>query len=67
MSIKGAVKKLEGVLARGGSGKPTTFVIAYVRDSSQAEQIKAQLIAEHGFADKHDTLSIFVIDFAMSA
>jgi hypothetical protein len=67
MSIKGAVKRLEGILARINGSKPVTFVIPYFRDSHKMEQIKAQLINEYSLANKDDMLSIFVIDFALKA
>jgi hypothetical protein len=67
MSIKGAVKRLEGVLARRNGGQRVTFVIPYCRDSSQTEQIKTQLISEYGLKGRHDLLSVFVIDFAMNS
>lgn len=67
MSIKGAVKRLEGVLARKNSGQTMTFVIPYSRDRSQAERIKTQLIAGHALEGRHEVLPIFVIDFAMNS
>jgi hypothetical protein len=67
MSIKGAVKRLEGVLARRNSGQTMTFVIPYSRDRSQTERIKTQLTAEHAREGRHDVLPIFVIDFATNS
>lgn len=65
MSIKGAIKRLEGVLARNSGSQPITFLIPHCRNPDQAEKIKAQLIKKHGLSNKSDALLIFVVDFAM--
>lgn len=67
MSIKGAIKRIEGVLARSSGNRSFTFVIPYCRNANQSEQIKTRLINENGLTNRTDILAIFVIDFAMAA
>lgn len=65
MSIKGAIKRLEGVLARNNGNKVLTFVMPYYRDKDQAALIQRQILLNAGISDQQDVLRIFVIDFAM--
>ena len=67
MSIKGAIKRLENVVAKNSGTPSIIFIIPYCRDPGQSKQIKSQLINENGLSNKSDVLIIFVIDFAMAA
>lgn len=64
MSIKGAVKRLEGAIAKRSGTHSLTFVIPHFRDPHQAERIKT-LIDEHSLANGSNVLIVFVVDFAM--
>lgn len=66
MSIKGAVKRLEGVMARKNGRHSVTFVIPHFKDLLKSEQIKNKLISEHGLANRSDVLLVFVVDFALT-
>lgn len=63
MSIKGAIKRIEAVLARNNTNPPMTFVIPYNKDFCQSEQIKTQLIHSHKL-NKNEFLLVFIIDFS---
>jgi hypothetical protein len=65
MSIKGAIKRLEGVLARNNGSKILTFVMPYYRDKEQTALVQRQMLLNAGISDQEDVLRIFVIDFAM--
>jgi hypothetical protein len=65
MSIKGAIKRLEGVLARNSGSQQITFLIPHCKNPDQTEKMKTQLINEHGLSNKSDALLVFVVDFAM--
>ncbi|HEY4832140.1 MAG TPA: hypothetical protein VIH61_06225 [Waddliaceae bacterium] len=67
MSIKGAIKRLEGILAKNGGNQSFTFVIPYCRNVDKSERIKTQLISENGLANRTDILVVFVINFATAA
>lgn len=65
MSIKGAIKRLEGVIARHTGSKVLTFVMPYCRDKERVAHIQRQILLDAGVNDQQDVLRIFVIDFAM--
>jgi hypothetical protein len=66
MSIKGAIKRLEGVLARNNGKKILTFVMPFCRNKEHNTQIQRQIILDTEGENQQDVLRIFIIDFASS-
>lgn len=66
MSIKNAIRRIEGLLTKNTGSQLITFVIPYCKDVSYSEIIKSKLINQNGLVNRSEIQIIFVTDFAMT-